>query len=147
VAETVVIGGQTFKKRNIVGVWIGLPLITLGIYYYVWIYKVNNEARRFLRDDSIRPAMSVLAFFPGAILIVPPFIAIYRLGKRIARMEEAAQVNSRAEPALGLLFAFVLNLFPLYYQSHLNGVWDRYLPMRYAPAPVPLAPPPPLPPV
>lgn len=83
-------------------------------------------------------------FIPRAILVVPPFIAIYRLGKRIARMEEAAQVNSRAEPALGLLFAFVLNLFPLYYQSHLNGVWDRYLPASYMPPPMPLAPPPPL---
>ena len=51
-AQTVTIAGQQFKKRNIVGVWIGLPLITLGIYVLVWIYKVNNEARRFLRDDS-----------------------------------------------------------------------------------------------
>ena len=49
-AQTVVIGNQAYKKRNIVGVWLGLPFITLGIYSYVWIYKVNNEARRFLRD-------------------------------------------------------------------------------------------------
>jgi hypothetical protein len=61
-------------------------------------------------------------------------------------MEEAAQVSSRAEPVLGLIFAFVFSLFPLYYQSHLNGVWDRYLPAGYTPAPVPLAAPPPLPP-
>ena len=89
-AQLVVIGNQTYKKRNVVAVWLGLPLITLGIYPLVWIYKVNDEARRFLGDNSIRPALSVLAFLPGGLLIVPPFIAIYRLGTRIARMEAAA---------------------------------------------------------
>ncbi len=142
-AETLVIGSETFKRRNIVGVWLGLPLITLGIYSYVWIYKVNNEARRYLRDDSIRPGRSVLAFFPGSILIVPPFIAIYRLGKRIARMEAAAGLQSRAEPLLGLLLAFVFSSYRLYYQSHLNGIWDRYLQTTPAVPPQPIAPPPP----
>src|ERR1700690_3512343 len=99
-SQTVVVGNQTYKRRNIIGVWLGLPLITLGIYSYVWIYKVNDEARRFLRDDSIKQAMSVLAFIPGFILIIPPFVAIYRTGKRIARMEDAAGVPSRASGGL-----------------------------------------------
>ena len=142
-AQTVTIAGQQFKKRNIVGVWLGLPLITLGIYVCVWIYKVNNEARRFLRDDSIRPGMSVLAFFPGFLLIAPPYIAVYRLGKRIQRMEEAAQMQSRAEPVLGLVLAFLYGAYLLYYQSHLNGIWDRYLQVPVTP-PQPLAPPPPI---
>jgi Domain of unknown function (DUF4234) len=145
-AQTVVVGNQTYKRRNIVGVWLGLPLITLGIYSYVWIYKVNDEARRFLRDDSIKPALSVLAFIPGFILIIPPFVAIYRTGKRIARMEESAGVPSRASGGLGLLLAFIFTLYPLYYQSHLNGLWDRYLsvamvPPQFAAVPPPFPPP------
>jgi hypothetical protein len=28
--------GVVGKKRNVVAVWLGLPLITLGIYGYVW---------------------------------------------------------------------------------------------------------------
>jgi hypothetical protein len=126
-SQTVVIGNQTYKKRNIVGVWLGLPLITLGIYSYVWIYKVNDEARRFLRDDSIKPGLSVLAFIPGVILVIPPFVTIYRTGRRIARMEEAGGSPSRASGGLGLLLAFIFTLYPLYYQSHLNGLWDRYI--------------------
>jgi Domain of unknown function (DUF4234) len=98
-------------------VWLGLPFITLGIYSYVWIYKVNSEARRFLGDESIKPGLSVLAFAPGSILIVPPFVAIYRLGGRIARMEQAAGIPSRASGGIGLLLAFVFSLYPLYYQS------------------------------
>jgi hypothetical protein len=147
-SQTVVVANQTYKKRNIFGVWLGLPFITLGIYSYVWIYKVNNEARRFLRDDSIKPGLSVLAFIPGFILIVPPFVAIYRLGKRIARMEEAGGSPSRASGGIGLLLAFIFTLYPLYYQSHLNGLWDRYIWAGGAPSPAapPAAPPPALPP-
>src|ERR1022692_374742 len=142
-SRLVVIGNQTYKKRNVFAVWLGLPLITLGIYSFVWIYKVNDEARRFLGDNSIRPALSVLAFIPGALLIIPPFIAIYRLGTRIARMEAAAGSPSRAEPVVGLVLGFVFSLYSLYYQDHLNGLWERYL---FSGGP-PQALPPPLPPM
>jgi Domain of unknown function (DUF4234) len=142
VSQIVVVGNQTFKKRNIFAVWLGLPLITVGIYSYVWIYKVNDEARRFLKDDSIRPVMSVLAFIPGAILIIPPFVTIYRTGKRIARMEAAAGSPNRAEPVVGLILGFVFSLYSLYYQDHLNGLWDRYLSPVAMPPSLPPPPPP-----
>jgi hypothetical protein len=142
-SQIVVVANQAYKKRNVVGVWLGLPLITLGIYSYFWIYNVNDEARRFLRDDSIKPALSVLAFIPGSLLIVPPFIAIYRLGNRIARMEQAAGSPGRASGGIGVLLAFVFGLYSLYYQSHLNDLWDRYLWTGGAASPTP---PPPVPP-
>ena len=146
-SQTVVVGNQTFKRRNIIAVWLGLPFITLGIYTYVWIYKVNDEARRFLRDNSIKPGLSVLALFPGFILIIPPFVTIYRTGKRIARMEEAAGIPSRASGGIGVLLAFIFYLYPLYYQSHLNVLWDRYLPAATAPPQFAAVPPPFPPPV
>ena len=152
-AQIVTVGNQTYKRRNIFAVWLGLPLITLGIYQFFWIYYVNDEARRFLNDESIKPALSVLAFFPGFILIVPPFISIYRTGTRIARMEAAAGSPNRAEPVVGLILGFVLSLYSLYYQDHLNGLWDRYRsPVGMYPTlqttqpPAPLMPPPPPPP-
>ena len=143
-AETVVVGNQTFKKRNVLAVWIGLPIITLGIYHYVWIYKVNDEARRFLGDNSIRPVLSVLAFIPGFLLIIPPFVTIYRTGTRIARMEAQAGTPTRVEPLIELILSFVFGLYSLYYQDHLNGLWDRYLQPGYMPLPAlppPLVPP------
>jgi hypothetical protein len=134
-SQTVIVGSQAYKKRNIVGVWLGLPLVTLGIYPFVWLYKVNDEARRFLRDDSIRPGLSVLAFIPGTILIVPPLVAVYRLGGRIARMEAASGSPGRASGGLGLLLFFLFRLDGLYFQSHLNAVWDRYIGELSAPPP------------
>lgn len=126
-AQTVVVGNQTFKRRNIIGVWLGLPLITFGIYHLVWYYKINNEARRFLGDDKISPGISVIAITLGAFLIIPPFVSVYNTGSRIARMQERAGLDSRIEPVLGLLLTFVFGLHALYMQSHLNRIWDRYL--------------------
>src|SRR2546421_12526813 len=126
-ARTVVVGTETFKRRNIVGVWLGLPLITLGICPFVWHYKVNNEARRYLRDNSIRPGISLLAVTLGAFLIVPPFVSVYGTCSRIKRMEEQARISSRIEPVLGLIFIFVFGLHSLYMQSHLNSIWDAHI--------------------
>jgi hypothetical protein len=125
-AQTVVVGGETFKRRNIVGVWLGLPLITLGIYHFVWYYKINDEARRYLKDNSIRPGMSLLAISLGIFLIVPPFLSVYRTCGRIQRMEEQAGLTSTIEPVLGLILAF-LGFHSLYMQSHLNRIWDAHL--------------------
>ena len=125
-ARTVVVDKQAYKRRNIVAVWLGLPLITLGIYHAVWYYKVNNEARRYLRDNSIRPGIALLAVTLGVVLILPPFVSIYRTGTRVQRMQEQAGTRSRIEPALALILAF-LGFHTLYIQSHLNNIWDLYL--------------------
>ncbi|HWW10408.1 MAG TPA: DUF4234 domain-containing protein [Candidatus Acidoferrales bacterium] len=147
-ATDVTIAGQTYRKRNIFGVWLGLPIITLGIYHYVWWYKINDEARRFLGDESIRPGVAVLALFPGSILIIPPFISIYRTAERVRRMQQQAGVGNVVTPWIALVLSFVFGLHSLYLQMGLNDVWDRYLGpggMMQA-APPPAAPHPGLPP-
>ncbi len=147
-AEIVRVGNQEFKKRNIFGVWLGLPLITLGIYTFVWYYKINDEARRYLGDDTIRPGISVLALSLGWVLILPPFISIYRTAERVRRMQEHAEITSRIEPILALIAVFFLSLWTLYMQEMLNRIWDAHLyagsvPQPRAAPPVPPPPPPP----
>ena len=142
-AQQVVIGNETFKRRHPVGVWLGLPLITLFIYYFVWYYKINNEARRYLRDPSIRPGISLLAVTLGAFIIVPPFVSIYRTAERVRRMQTNAQIPDRCEPWIALLLAFVYGLHILYLQIQLNTVWDAYLRPGTGPPPYPTPLPPP----
>jgi hypothetical protein len=137
-ATTVTIAGQTYKKRNIFAVWL-LPFITLGIYYYVYWYKINDEARRFLGDESIRPGVAVLALIPGFILIVPPYVSVYRTAGRVRRMQQQAGIANLVTPWIALLLAFVFQLHRLYLQMGLNDVWDRYL---YPSGPTHPAPPP-----
>ena len=109
-AEIVRADGQEFKKRNIFAVWLGLPIITLGIYTFVWYYKINDEARRYLRDESIRPGISVLALSLGWVIILPPFISIYRTGKRIKRAEQLGGVGDCLHPTFAFLLVFPLGI-------------------------------------
>ena len=139
-ARTVVIGNETFKQRNIFGVWLGLPLITLGIYHLVWYYKINNEARRFLRDDTINPVISLLAIMFGGLLIIPPFYSTYQTCVRIKRMQQQAGLTQQIEPVLGFILMFVVGAHTLYIQSHLNSLWDAYLRGQQPSLPAPIVP-------
>ena len=142
-ATTVTVGNQTYKRRNPAAVWIGLPLITLGIYYFVWWYKVNDEARRFLNDPSINPALSVVAVTIGAIVVVPPFISAYTTTQRIARMQERVGMpaGTRANPWIAVLLHFVFGAHVLYMQMELNRIWDGFAQGGGGPVPPPVAPP------
>lgn len=74
--------GRVGKHRNILLVWLIWPLITLGIYSLVWYYKVNREARDFDRRIEVSPGLALLAVLIGWIIIVPPFVSVYRTGGR-----------------------------------------------------------------
>ncbi len=118
--------GRVGKNRNIVLVWLVWPLITLGVYFFVWYYKVNREARDFYSRIEVNPVLSLLAVLVGWIIIIPPFVSIYRTGERIARMQRAAGLEPSCIPILGLLLTFVFDLETLYYQHELNRIWEHY---------------------
>ena len=67
-ATVVDIDGELYKQRSPTGAWL-LTLVTLLVYWFLWYYKVNDEARRYLRDQSIKPWVAVLA--PGSQLAAP----------------------------------------------------------------------------
>lgn len=123
-AETVTIEGQSYLKRNPLGV-LGLAVITLGIYGLYWFYKVNEEILRYTKDDTISPSRSLLAVIPGFLLIVPPFIAYYNTANHVLEMEQRRGVASQISPALVVVIALVIWFgMPAYVQEHLNRVWE-----------------------
>ena len=124
-AETVTIQGESYLKRNPLGV-LGLSLITFGIYFFYWYYKVNDELRRFEHDESISPTRSLMAMLFGWIIIVPPFIAIWNTANHIQAAERRAGVLQQIEPVLVLVFQIVFSLVnPPYMQDHMNRIWDH----------------------
>jgi len=126
-AETITLNGYEFKKRHPLGVW-GLSLITIGIYYVVWYYKINREARDYLGDREIKPGVSVLAITLGIVLLlIPPLVSTYRTGQRIERMQQKAGVQDTISPGIGLVLFLVSRLDMIYMQEHLNRIWRRYL--------------------
>ncbi|WP_198152763.1 DUF4234 domain-containing protein [Pseudofrankia sp. DC12] len=129
--------GVLGKRRNPVAAWLGLPLITLGIYGLVWVYKTNRELSQYDRRITANPALSVLACTFGVILIVPPFLAAWRLGTRAAQAQQAAGVPELSTGVAFLLF--LVGFGPLYLQSEINKIWARY-PVAVEGQQVPLAP-------
>ncbi|PZS37122.1 MAG: hypothetical protein DLM62_20890 [Pseudonocardiales bacterium] len=117
--------GRAGKTRNIWLTWLVWPILTLGIYHFVWYYKINREARDFDEKIAVEPALSLLAVLIGWIIIVPPFVSIYRTGERIAQMQEDAGMERSCNGWLGLVLSFFASLHSLYYQYELNRIWAR----------------------
>ena len=121
-ADLVVSNGIGFKRRNPWGVF-GLSIITFGIYYAVWWYKINNEMNNL--GVQCNPTMSVLAITLGGLVIVPPLVSSYTTADRIRQAQERTGASERIIPVLALLLFVVVNIFALpYYQSQLNKAWD-----------------------
>jgi ACR3 family arsenite efflux pump ArsB len=137
-AEMVTVDGQQVKKRNPLGV-LGLDLITIGIYFFVWYYKINDELRRVEKDDTISPMRSLMAMIFGWLIIVPPFLAMWNTAKHVRALEQRKGLQQTLEPALTIVILLIFApANTTYVQSHLNSAWDAAV----SPA-VPAVPPPP----
>lgn len=127
-AEIVTIEGQPYKKREPLGV-LGLSIITLGIYWFYWYYKINDEIRRFEKDDNVRPGMALLAVTLGWLIIVPPFISVYNTSLHIVQMEKGAGIVQELSPALNVILLLVVAVgVGIYTREHLNRIWDSAKP-------------------
>jgi drug/metabolite transporter (DMT)-like permease len=121
-ADLVVVDSIGYKRRNPWGVF-GLTIITLGVYYVVWWYKVNNELRNYgIQND---PTMATLAITLGSLIIVPPYVSTYKTADRILKAQEQANAAERINPLIALLIGLLAGPFVTpYMQSQLNKVWD-----------------------
>jgi hypothetical protein len=123
------------KIRNLwlVALWL---VLTLGLYYLFWYYKIRREIRDFGRGRdqklaSIDPGLGVIAMTFGWYVLVPPFVSAWRTVKHVKRAEEAGGIDAghSINHALGFaLFVLGFLLFPVevfYVQLHLNRLWSH----------------------
>ena len=126
-AEQVQVRGAAVKIRNplLVFLW---SLVTFGIYYVVWYYKINRELRDAAGID-VSPGVALLAITLGWIVLVPPFVSWYRTFQRIVGAQRSAGLAQEASPTLGfILFVIAVFLVPVevvYAQDELNKIWRR----------------------
>ena len=105
-----------------------LPFVTLGIYHLVWWYRINREMRDYGQakgyDLGQNPTNSVLALFPGGLIIVPALITYWRGTKRV----QGASSIAGQEPLNGwiaiLLYVLLSPGLWAYIQVSLNKVWE-----------------------
>ncbi|WHU47204.1 DUF4234 domain-containing protein [Gordonia sp. L191] len=118
--------GAAMKKRNPIAVWIGLPLITLGIYSLVWYYKINKEIAAFDRRKEISAVGPLLVIIFLGWTVIAPIISFHNTGKRIREAQRSAGLPETCNPLLCWVLGFVFGLHTFYMQSELNKIVDRY---------------------
>ena len=104
-----------------------LPIVTIGIYHLVWWYRINCELRDYGRakgyDLGQNPTNSLLALFPGGIVVVPALVSYWRGTKRV---QGAARLGGK-EPVNGwvalILYLVLAPAFWAYLQVALNDLW------------------------
>ena len=118
--------GLAMKRRNPWAVWLGLPIITLGIYFFVWYYKIHKEMAEFDRRRSIPVAGPVLVVIFLSWTVIAPWISYHNAGARIRASQRSAGLQPTCSPALSWLLAIVFGLNVFYMQLELNKIVDRY---------------------
>nr|WP_042194772.1 DUF4234 domain-containing protein [Kibdelosporangium sp. MJ126-NF4]CEL21549.1 Basic proline-rich protein precursor [Kibdelosporangium sp. MJ126-NF4]CTQ95884.1 Basic proline-rich protein precursor [Kibdelosporangium sp. MJ126-NF4] len=128
--------GAAMRRRNPLGVWLGLPLITLGIYQLVWYYKIHKEMAEYHRkpDAPVAGPLLVLVFLGWTV--VGAIATLYKTGERIRYAQRRAGLQETCSPIVGTLLVFVFGLGVHYYQVELNKIVD--VDGKPAGAPVPL---------
>ena len=144
-AELVTIDGRSYKKRDPLGV-LGLSFITFGIYWWYWYWAINDELRRYERDETIRPGIALLAVTLGWVLIVPPFISMYNTSLHVVKDQQRLGIAQQLSPAINVILLLFIGIATgIYTQEHLNRIWDAARgtsPSLPPPAPGALPPPP-----
>jgi mannose/fructose/N-acetylgalactosamine-specific phosphotransferase system component IIC len=137
-AEMVTMDGQQYKKRHPLAV-LGLSFLTLGVYFFVWYYKINDELRRAHNDDGISPMRSLMAMIFGWAIIVPPFIAMYNTAKHVQSLETRRSIGQTLEPSLTIALMLLVSLANgAYVQEHLNRAWGDATARAVGPDPSPV---------
>ncbi|GAA3923633.1 hypothetical protein GCM10023085_01090 [Actinomadura viridis] len=118
--------GLNMKKRNPVAAWLGLPIITFGIYGLVWFFKVHAELFAYDRRTGDAAVNALLSLLFGAVTLgIWPLIMFVKLGGRIAQAQRAAGLQPSCSGGIGFLLG-IFGFGVLYYQIQLNKITDRY---------------------
>ena len=100
--------------------WV-LAIVTLGVYAAVRHHRINRELRDFGVD--VDPALSLVAFVPGAVLVVPFLMTVNRTSARIRIAQETVGLT----PSIGAWRSAALSVVAFAHvpseQAALNAVW------------------------
>jgi hypothetical protein len=124
--------GSTAKIRGPITVAI-LSIVTLGIYVLFWWYFINREMADYGRARGTKelgdnPMKSLLALFPGGLILVP---AIWTMVTTFQRIQASQRLNGQTPVNGWLGFVLYLVFSPAlfgYMQSGLNSTWKAMTP-------------------
>ncbi len=121
------VAGVTVKKQSAWAV-LGLGFITLGIYLFFWIHRVNREMRdigKVYGDTelaSVTPGLSVVAMFIPFVNLV----GLHRVGTRIQRVQALTGRGTDYSMGLHWLLAIFTGLWFCYSQHALSTTYEWF---------------------
>lgn len=129
-ATDMTVRGVAVRQRGPVVTWL-LLLVTLGIYGLFHWYYINRE----IRDVSAAlgaplgnsPGKSVLALFPGGLVIVPAiwtWITTAQRARTVRLVALAGRPGELPSVPLATVLAFLYGLNHPYLQASLNATWE-----------------------
>jgi hypothetical protein len=118
--------GAQMKRRNPAAAWLGLPIVTLGIYGLVWYFLVHDELAKFDRRRNISAGMALCSVLFGMITLgIWPLITWVKLAGHIREAQRAAGLAPSCSGGVGFLLG-VIGFGVLYYQIELNKITKQY---------------------
>jgi hypothetical protein len=129
-AEEIAIRGSNYpaKQRHPIGIILLLFIPFYGLFYYYFVNKELAELGKARGTDELgdNPMLSVLAMFPGVLLLfIPPIVSMWKFWKR----QDAARKMFGVSEGIDNVPGFLLTLFiaPVGYyflQRGQNGVLE-----------------------
>lgn len=114
---------DTLGKDRSPAAVLGLSFLTLGVYYLVWYYKLNNEIRRHDPSITVRPGLAVIA----AMLPVFSLVSGYATAARIRQMQLDEGATNTISPVVALVLMVLLGIgYPLYIASQIREHWHAH---------------------
>jgi hypothetical protein len=98
-----------------------LAVATLGAYAAIRHHRVNRELRSFGVD--VDPRLALLAFFPGALLVVPFLVTVHRTSARVGVAQETVGLTPTVVPWRATVLSLVAFAHVPSEQAALNAVW------------------------
>ena len=100
-----------------------LGIVTCGIYLYMWVYKVSDETRQNLGDESIEPGKIILFTILSCGLYL--IYWYYQMGSHIQRLYEKKGLTAEDETTLLLILGVAFPLGAIYIiQDRLNKLYE-----------------------
>jgi predicted small secreted protein len=120
---------STVKRRDPVKSAL-LDVVTLGIYGFYWFYVTNRDLAELGRARGTtelgeNPTNSLLAAFPGVLILVPFVISGLNTAERVGAAQRLTGVGedvSKAAAVIAMVLFFPIAIY--YLQKRLNPVWD-----------------------
>jgi Domain of unknown function (DUF4234) len=120
------LAGTQMKRRNPLGAWLGLPIITLGIYGLVWYYLVHSELAAFDRRRPVSAGLALCSVLLGTLTLgIWPLVTWVKLAGHIRNAQRAAGLEPSCSGGVGFLLG-IIGFGVLYYQIELNKVVKHY---------------------